>query len=237
MKRLIIALISAAFILAPMSASALEMMSDQNMKDVTGQAGVSIAIDDVVLFQHIGYTRYTDTDGIGDIVVGGTTSPDAQASVLMTDRTSLQLINAIAPMDTLGTYSGGAITTIGDIAAEFTYNQDVITGGPTGFEDVDISGFTWEASPLTIDVGYAKLVSIAQDLSTPQSVGTADVTGVVIGLPTVEIHTGESTYDVGVVRGDKTAFTDAGDSDRLIRIENGASTTAILGGHVEIAPH
>jgi len=63
MKKLTGILIAAALLLAPISASALEMMTDASMKDVTGQAGVSIAIDDVVLEQWVGTTTYTDTDG------------------------------------------------------------------------------------------------------------------------------------------------------------------------------
>jgi hypothetical protein len=45
------------------SALALTAMTDSNMKEATGQAGVSIALDDVTLYQSIGKTIYRDLDG------------------------------------------------------------------------------------------------------------------------------------------------------------------------------
>ncbi|MCF8026456.1 MAG: hypothetical protein K9K82_13340 [Desulfobacteraceae bacterium] len=233
MKRLIIGLISAAFILAPMSASALEMMSDKNMKDVTGQAGVSIALDDVVLFQTVDYTKYTDTDGVGTTDLGAT---DTSASVYISGRTTLKLINAIAPMDNaavsgaVAAQINGNADGIGDIDAVGTYNYASVTAnGNTVDLDYDYATTNaWEASPLTIDVGKAGLISIAS----ASIGGSDDIAGVIIGLPTVEINTSADTYDVGITRG-----TTMDESNRMIRIEKGDSTMAVLGGHIEIAAH
>jgi hypothetical protein len=63
MKKLVLALI-VALTLAPFSAFGLEMMTDDNLKETTAQAGVVIALDDVTLVQHSQMTTmYIDDDG------------------------------------------------------------------------------------------------------------------------------------------------------------------------------
>jgi hypothetical protein len=59
-----------------------------------------------------------------------------------------------------------------------------------------------------------------------------DVTGVVIGLPTLLIATTSDTYSVGVAKDDAL-----NDGMNFITISKGASAMAILGGKVEIAAH
>ncbi len=63
MKKLAISLIVGASLIITPSAFALKAMTDSNMKAATGQAGVSIALDDVTIFQSVGETLYTDIDG------------------------------------------------------------------------------------------------------------------------------------------------------------------------------
>lgn len=56
---------AAAIAITPMSSSALEALTDNAMNSVTGQAGVSIAIDDVVIYQEsMADVTYFDTDGV-----------------------------------------------------------------------------------------------------------------------------------------------------------------------------
>lgn len=61
-KKLIVA---AALCCLPFSAMALEAMDDSTLGAVTGQAGVSIALDDVVLYMKAADVTYIDTNGFG----------------------------------------------------------------------------------------------------------------------------------------------------------------------------
>eukprot|EP00831_Metopus_contortus_P059810 TRINITY_DN51782_c0_g1_i2.p3 TRINITY_DN51782_c0_g1~~TRINITY_DN51782_c0_g1_i2.p3 ORF type:complete len:113 (-),score=21.33 TRINITY_DN51782_c0_g1_i2:121-459(-) len=64
----------------------------------------------------------------------------------------------------------------------------------------------------------------------------ATVTGVVIGLPTVEITTSADSYSIGVEEvADNNENLNSG--KQFIKIEKGNSLMAILGGRLEIAPH
>eukprot|EP00767_Chilomastix_cuspidata_P003455 gnl/Chilomastix_cuspidata/3575.p1 GENE.gnl/Chilomastix_cuspidata/3575~~gnl/Chilomastix_cuspidata/3575.p1 ORF type:complete len:376 (-),score=-12.93 gnl/Chilomastix_cuspidata/3575:7-1134(-) len=67
MKRFIAGLATAAIISMPMAASALEKMDNSQLKSATGQAGVSIAIDDIVIYQKsLADSTYWDTDAMAD---------------------------------------------------------------------------------------------------------------------------------------------------------------------------
>jgi hypothetical protein len=88
MKKLTHLIVGAMLVLAPLSASALETLSADSMKAATGQAGVSIAIDDVILYQNTGDTTYVDNDGTTGLAA------DA-AGVEITGAESLLQIQAI----------------------------------------------------------------------------------------------------------------------------------------------
>jgi hypothetical protein len=62
MKKMIA--IAVALMLLPVGAFALEAITDTEMEAVTGQTGVSIAVDDVKIYQYIEWLTYTDDDGI-----------------------------------------------------------------------------------------------------------------------------------------------------------------------------
>lgn len=251
MKKLTGILIAAALILAPISASALEMMTDSSMKDVTGQAGVSIAVDDVVIFQEsIADTTYWDTDGYStynnDLTVDE--ADDAAYGVMIdyADATR-KLITIDAIVNESGSYA---------YTNEFLVNT---------FEDDDATSLNMEipsyagidegdgVSALSIDVGTARTLSTGKTYNVTggsHSDYTGDtgvrIAGVVIGLPTVEIMQFHSNdlRSIKVTTGyaEETAggAVNAGDNthSELITIEkSGTSRMAILGGTVEIAPH
>ena len=238
MKKLTGILIAAALILAPMSVSALEMMTDSNMKDVTGQAGVSIALDDVVLFQDVGRTVYTDIDGL-DTQYAGTAGAETSgsASVFITGQQQMTFINAIG---------GAAAATVG-MANNYTTNYDYIgigvgsdfraTFSGTNYITTNMPGTTalgTSLQGLTIDVGTCGLLTVAA-----QNAGeaTGRIAGVIIGLPNLEIVSSSSDKDIGIQT--QETYQAAADNDGMsfIRISEEASTTAILDGYVEIAPH
>ena len=63
MKKSVLSVVLGASLMVTSSAFALSAMTDSTMKAATGQAGVSIALDDITLYQSVGATIYTDTDG------------------------------------------------------------------------------------------------------------------------------------------------------------------------------
>ena len=60
MKKLVMSLVLGASLAIVPSAFALKAMTADNMKDTTGQAGVSIAADDIIIYSSAGTTTYTD---------------------------------------------------------------------------------------------------------------------------------------------------------------------------------
>ena len=192
MKKLVLALI-VAVALAPFSAFGLEMMTDSNLKDVTAQGGVQIALDDIVIEQTVGSTAYVDDDGAAYGPAAG-----VGASLVVGDRHKRMTINALG--------GPGSMGGVGTLAATKDYAD-------------------YTASPLIIDLGACALLSGA-----PVNAG-ATVLGINIVLPTVEIDVTGDTYTVGI--GDT-----AGENVKnFCTIISKGKTTAILGGHVEIAPN
>ncbi len=247
MKKLTGILIAAALVLAPISASALEMMTDSNMKDVTGQAGVSIAIDDVVIYQEsIADTTYWDPDGnteyefstgsMGLEPVGAVDSMYGVEIDYADNTQKLITLDAIVNADTYShAYLEGEFETDGATALGMTVPD---------FAGIDNVG----ASALSIDVGTCNTLTAGKqyNLENIEGVDTTiasnvTVAGVVIGLPTLEImqfHTND-TRDINITTNAGAAANAQGDThSTLIRIEkSGTSKMAILGGTVEIAPH
>lgn len=201
MKKLTYLILGALIILAPFTASALEALNVDSMKAATGQAGVTIGIDDVILYQDTGDVTYRDNDGDGTTVgdVGG---------IKITGNESLLFINAIIT-------GAGAETRTGSP----DYATMIADSG---------TGVTFAAAPLTIDVGLcANLTAIAG--------GTGnEIGGVIIGLPTLEIHDALPNKSQIISFEESTATNNGFE---YIEILSAGSTMAILGGTIEIAPH
>ena len=211
MKKLTGILIAAALILAPMSVSALEMMTDSNMKDVTGQAGVSIIVDDIVLEQWVGSTTYTDNDG----------TDGTAGSISLNDQHTVQNFQAITESTDPGTFS--TLASPGQALTQSSLDPTALS----------VLGGSFQAHALTIDVGTCPVYSAGATYNSSLAGGGAlTMTGVVIGLPTLEINTSASTTIV--TAGQAGA---ANDGAEFIQIDEGASTLHVLGGTVEIAPH
>jgi len=234
MKRFVILL--AVLMLLPLNAFALQPLSEDNMGQITGQAGVSIAIDDVKLYQNIGYLSYTDGDGVSTgSALAGTYAPGAAGTVSIQNLRMMVNINAITHL-TAGLPVSPGRAVLG------TYALTDLAGNPINFNN-NAAGTTFTAKPLTIDVGDMAVLS--EGLSYNVSGGAAgtglSVVGVRIGLPTVEIHQTALSFDVTVSGGSPgtlvvtPAAANSGASFGTISI--GANTMAILDGFVEIAPH
>lgn len=193
MKKLVLSAVLGASLMISSSAFALTAMSDANMKAATGQAGVSIAIDNVVIEQYAGSTSYIDTD--------------TGAAVVISDKHVVKTMLAM--------------TSEADYQADFLAQAGVANLG------------TWdEAHALSIDVGRCSALSAGIESNMGAPAGAVTIAGVVIGLPTLLINTTADSYNVGV-----TMTGAANSGANFIRVSKGASTMAILGGTVEIAPH
>ena len=255
MKRFTGILAAATIALAPMSASALEALTDNAMNDVRAQAGVSIALDDIVIYQTgIADTTYTDLDGMTSGVTG-TVGNVSTAGVKISYDGAIQkltIIDGITSVDDKGgAYSAATLaTTFGATAPAvgFYSTTDIQTAlaaaaAGTGLPVVDPTNgnninddYRTGASPLTIDVGTCESLTAG---FTYNYGGTApgDIAGVIIGLPTIEIqsfHTAD-TKTISLVSTDTSAVN--ADKEFIQITKSGSSTMAILGGRLEIAPH
>jgi hypothetical protein len=253
MKRFIVSLAAAAILSMPMAASALEKMDNSQLKSATGQAGVSIAVDDIVIYQKsLADTTYWDTDGIGN--------GNSAGGIMIDQADEMQKLITIDAILDATEYGVAALQTIFGNTDAIGIVDDAATALGAGMDPTNgnLDGLTTGISPLTIDVGTCQALTAgwvyntanrAADLGGLQNL---DVGGVVIGLPTVEISTYTTTdfktikLVSGTDNGDGTVTTVGAASGAsyfntdhaFITIEkSGDSTMAILGGRLEIAPH
>lgn len=217
-----VAILLALAMLLPINAFALQTLNEDDMGGITGQAGVSIAIDDVIIYQNIESLSYTD--------VGGTDGTDGTVSI--SNLYMLVNINAITSLDSAGlpvSPNRGVQGTWADTAgnALFNFNNTDVTGD--GVNDVFI------AKALTIDVGTLGVLSAGASNNATIQAGSPvalNVAGVQIGLPTVEVNQTALTFDVTV-----TSTGAYNDGASYGRITIGNMTMGVLDGVVEIAPH
>jgi len=143
MKKTILSLtMGAALLIAPMTASALTPMTSDSLKDATGQAGVSIALDNILLYQSVGATTYTDTDGYYDMDAKAGMGGEAEgkaASIVIGGKEKVTTIFAILD----NTNRGGKLARSYGSASLLT-NGDAL-GAVVGIDQGDIR-------PLNIDV-------------------------------------------------------------------------------------
>jgi hypothetical protein len=259
MKKLALSLVLGASLAVAPSVFALTSMTDANMKSATGQAGVTIAVDKVVIESFAGSTAYIDTDGTkANAALTAAGAPATGGAIIIGQRHTLK------EFDALGT--GAAYTTAFSNKVN-TLMADAITAGTmTAWDAGTVQGEIMKASGLVIDVGACSLLSAANYLNTVTdgSLGTADMIsadgtldeestavktaigagvstdalasyGVVLGLPTLMISTTADSYTVSSAR--VNADGSFGVQKDFIKISKGASVMAILGGTVEIAAH
>jgi hypothetical protein len=207
--------IAIVLLMVPLSAYALEMLTEDVMDNVTGQAGVSIAVDDVKIWQAIDGLTYTDTDGL-DGTAGSISLSNLQLMVN---------INAITHLDGTGlpVSPGRALMGTYDVAV-YDYGNQVDASG------VDTGAF--QARPVTIDVGSMAILSEGLSYNMLGTANGLTVAGVRIGLPTLEIYQSALSFDVTV---SEAGAANSGASYGNISI--GQQTVAILDGFIEIAPH
>jgi len=215
-------LIVGAIMMVSVCAFALTPISNSQMASITAQSGVDIAVDDVVMYNHFDNITYTDNDGIS--TPAGTITPaitDTAASVNLANISMTTYINAIEYSVTSGAWQsvGGSLPLRG--LTNYAGNA-YKPAGPNGY------GY---ASPLTIDVGTMPVLTAGYTLVVGNGTTAVPVVGVKIGLPTLEIYVPTLTVEPTVAGVGYNNGFDYG------TISIAGMTTAILGGHMEIAPH
>lgn len=236
MKKVLVML--AALLLVAGSAMAMKAISDGAMDSITGQAGVSIAVDDVKLYQHIEGLWYTDDDGLvaTDPAANGlhVTADADGASVGISDLEVMVNINAITSLDANGLPVSPGRALLGNYGSRFDpTNND----GNTAFLAKAITIDVTEALP-ALSAGATWDVDLADDGQINGS-SSANYAGVMIGLGTMEIVQSDMAIKVGI------SDTDPLNGDTLNSINGhnfgtfyiGKTTLAVLDGIIEIAPH
>lgn len=188
MKKFFAGIAAAAIITVPMTSFALESMSKGALKKATGQAGVSIALDNVVIYMKSQpTTTYWDADGMSAYQTGSKTHTTVgtvkNAGIEISyDDAAQKLITLSAILDAT-TYGVSDLTgefgifkdakNIGIIdASNITSAIDVTTGdvmdelasalpapGNAGNANTANGNFMSGISPLTIDVGTCQALS------------------------------------------------------------------------------
>lgn len=229
MKKLALSLVvGAALALTPLSSFALTAMSADTMKDATGQAGVSIVVDDVTLYQTVGETMYIDTDGIN--AVGG--NEDA-AAITISGKETFVTIRALLDH----TNRGGFLSTA--FASETGANgYSLILDGTKGNRDNFYKGADGEYLGKNIEIA-AISIDVASKAPICSKIKGSDVAAVIIGLPTIEIKKTGDIQQIGITgcTDDGTYTAAAGSEKTFIQIEKTDSILTVMGGSLEIAAH
>ena len=235
-----IAIVLALALLLPLNAFALQTLDEADMGGITGQAGVSIAIDDVIIYQNIESLSYTDVGGTNGLTDG---------SVNISNLYMMVNVNAITSLDadglpvSPGRAVQGVWTDASDVALFDYYNSDTFITDADGDGVLDTGDgiddyFT--AKALTIDVGTLSVLTAGlHNNNAAAAIGGLTMAGVRIGLPTVEVNQTALTFDVTITQAGAVNGGDAGmpAENSYGRITIGNMTMGVLDGFIEIAPH
>lgn len=261
MKKMIAIL--AVLALLPVSAFALEAITDNEMDAVTGQIGVSIAVDDVKIYNYAEYIRYTDADGIDGAALAA--GPNTGGSVGLSNLEIVAHLNGIisgASVDNgdgVLTDGGADLYTLvspgdrdvfappGAAIGGSAYNvMNYDTGAGLGMDD-DLL-----ARALTFDMGVVPVLSAGQwNNDNILGLGLAtNIVGVQVGLPTLEIAIAGLAFDIAVwdnmnpnIIGNfgaaepVAAAASLNDGWSMGRVEIGNMSMITLDGEIEIAAH
>lgn len=213
MKKLVLVLSILMCLPFAVTAFAMEPLSEATLDNVTGQAGVSIGLDDIKLYQNIEYLRWTDTDG----------TDGTAGSVGISNLQMICHLNGITHLDASGLPVSPGRAVQGTYGA-LNYNN--VDTDANGVDDA------FQARALTFDAGTMPVLSEGMSYNLTGNPTGVTIAGVQIGLPTLEIHQSALSFDVTV-----TSAGAGNDGASYGRIEIGANTLTILDGTIEIAPH
>ena len=226
MKKLTGLLIIALLVIAPMSASALEALTDSAMNQVTGQAGVNIGADNIIIYKsELSAKKYVDSDGIlgavnGHLVYNGDGN---EAALYVQNSDTITLIDGVH-------FAGGVL----DSNLNINWNTEIFA-----------NTYTYDADGNRDTANAAAVVTLDQLMNHKKKTLSIDIanivlgadhtkTAVVIGLPTIVIQSNGGTQVVGLES--RSGATTAEDGE-LIKIEKPQTVMAILDGMLTISAH
>ncbi|MBI9092759.1 MAG: hypothetical protein JEZ12_26380 [Desulfobacterium sp.] len=233
MKKLTGLLIVALLVISPMSASALEALTDSAMNQVTAQAGVSIGADNIVIYKsELSATKYVDSDGIAGAVHGHMVynGDGAEAALTVQNSEIITLIDGVhfaggTPDDNLNIdWTTEIDANVYAYDADGNRSNETFTLGATLDQLVN-------HKKKTLDIDIANIV-LEADVNGIQRTKTA----VVIGLPTIVIQSNGGTQVIGLENRSDANIPTREDGE-LIKIERPQTVVAILDGFLTISAH
>src|SRR6056297_4281243 len=255
MKKL--ALVLAFLLVLPGAAFGLEMMNDTSMDDVTGQSGVAITMDDIQIFMNIDRVAWLDCDGY----FCGANSYTKDGGAVGISNFQLDVLQVNAPDQATSKVNGVWNLTnanpCSEIDLKYDYGDTSLNEGSCSL--VDSAGIGTQTlglnnyesvgdpldngrfipRPLTIDAS-SRLPIMTQMRESAIDTGNANVGGVIIGLPTIEISIPTLTltpafYNVEGAQVASNAKDEDTSCDYGTVVLDGVTMT-VLSGWVEIAP-
>ncbi len=233
MKKVTGLLIVALLVVAPMSASALEALTDSAMNKVTAQAGVNIGADNIVIYKsELSAKKYVDSDGIPGVVNGHMVYNGDGAAAALTIQNSdiITLIDGVH-------FAGGTPDTNLNIdwtteidANVYTYDADGNRLTETFTADATLDQLV-NHTKKTLSIDIANII-LEADANGIQRTKTA----VVLGLPTIVIQSNGGTQVIGLENRSDSSIA-AREDGELITIEKPQTVVAILDGMLTISAH
>ena len=222
-----------AMLLVPTMAMAMQSMSNGDMENVTGQAGVSIAVDDFKMYQNIDGLWYTDTDGLATANVTPAVGMDAASTAGGAASVGIERFEAMVEVNAI---TSGA-SNVSDGGSELGSTGRALQGDYTNaanydFANADVGGNdVYLAKAIQIDVTDA-LPVIGEGVANNEAklstgVSHTDVAGVRIGLGTMEIVQSNMSLEIAVNDGNPLDGTNA-EAVKLGNFDADASYGTIL---------
>jgi len=258
--------IIAIVMLVPFTAFGMQMMADTALEDVTGQAGVSISIDNVQMDFQMGYLGWGDSDGIDLPDSGGNISAlDADITGIEAGgwvyMSQMQFLNIVIDKYMVGAAN---ISPLNPNLYDGTGDGSLSTFGPGDLSPLTIdvgtiyTAFTTQAYPLYVDSDgdyhynaedadgnpYTAVVDgngdpVTNDEIVPDT--TQIATGVRIGVPTLSIYVGTiKPFDISLVAYDDTQASGIATptvKDTLGSVAMGSIQLDTKGGSITIFAH
>jgi len=250
-----------ALMIIPAAAFGMEMLNDNTMDSITGQSGVSIAMDDIQLFINIDTIGYIDSDGLSSSAIANVTvNCDGPAGAIEIDNFQIDVlnVNAIVRSGTGNGATAGAGTQTGTNVGLYSASCgniplffDYASSAPTANDYLNahnaqkgLQGLynnTFHAQALSIDV-TDKLPALTEGIDFDDSYLTAgsvaNVGGVFITIPTIEVYI-QSMNLTPKYQGNVDGLTSSAinNGKDFGTFELDGITLAVLSGWLEIAPH
>lgn len=187
MKKLTLCL--AILLILPVSALALTPMTDQNLEDVTGQAGVSISVDDIAMDIGVGNFAWGDADGLAS---NGTSTDAGYISFNNIKIRNFWIDRLIDYSNRTGTGSMDAMIYAESVNGWRPYMYKKLTFDVCTIEDSATLSSYLENTEFFTATNTGTVGSTVGDML---AVGEMGDTYLRIGLPTVRVSINEMTID------------------------------------------